>query len=218
MNSKIKKLLVTGLALASFGLMGCEPSKDAEGPVNITVTDADGNKYPTMKIGQQIWMAKNLNVNIEGSVCYDNDPANCEKYGRLYDWEAARNACPSGWHLPSKDDFESFLNAVKLRLTQIETQKKLNAETLRDGETSISKNLRSTEWENGFDTFGFAALPAGHYDGNRRRFGSLEGYTRFWSSTEDNDRYGYDLDVRTRQVGVFSDKKYYSFPVRCLRD
>jgi len=102
------KIVVTALALVSFGLMGYEPSKDA-----------DGNKYPTTKIGQQIWMAKNMYVKVEGSLCYSEDPANCEKYGRLYTWEAAMNVCPSGWHLPSKEEMGLLKEAVMVRVNQI---------------------------------------------------------------------------------------------------
>lgn len=192
MKSKITKFVAVCLALASFGLMGCESSMDAEGPVSITVKDADGNKYPTTEIGQQIWMAKNLNVNVEGSWCYDNDPANCEKYGRLYTWDAAMKACPSGWHLPSKEEFEAFLEAVKLRTEQIVTQKKLNAEPLKNGEDMFYNHLRDASWNDGFDSFGFSALPAGIYiRSDFTEFHSLGSYAYYWSSTEGmEDTYG----------------------------
>lgn len=153
---KLKKtsLVVISLALASFGLMGCESGVEA------TVKDADGNKYPTVEFAQQIWMAKNLNVNIEGSMCYYNDPANCEKYGRLYTWEAAISACPSGWHLPSRGEIDALLAAGKLRVEQLVTQKKLNAEPLIKGEDDFYNHLRDKSWS-GFDTYGFSVLPAG---------------------------------------------------------
>lgn len=221
MKSKITKFVAVCLALASFGLMGCESSMDAEGPVSITVKDADGNKYPTTEIGLQIWMAKNLNVNVEGSWCYDNDPANCEKYGRLYTWDAAMKACPSGWHLPSKEEFEAFLEAVKLRTEQIVTQKKLNAEPLKNGEDMFYNHLRDASWNDGFDSFGFSALPA-H---------GLGSYAYYWSSTEDMEEayegfflisrvVAYKLSIggdraRVESSGNTEDK---GFSVRCVKD
>ncbi|MCQ2098279.1 MAG: hypothetical protein MJY87_10115 [Fibrobacter sp.] len=219
MKSKITKFIVACLALASFALMGCEPSKDAEGPVNITVKDADGNKYPTTKIGQQIWMAKNLNVNVEGSMCYDNNPANCKRYGRLYTWEVAKTACPSGWHLPSKEEFEVFLEAVKLRTEQIVTQKKLNAEPLKKGEDKFYNHLRDSSWEDGLNTFGFSALPAGYYTSDYKGSNLLGLNADFWSSTGGDSDYAYGLDIFYSSASVhYYYNKTDGHSVRCLKD
>ena len=77
-------------------------------------TDArDGKIYKTVKIGDQVWMAENLNYDAgEGSWCYKDSLSNCEKYGKLYTWEAARRSAPKGWHLPSKEEFETLLNSL----------------------------------------------------------------------------------------------------------
>ncbi len=80
-----------------------------------------------VNVGGQIWMKKNLDVDVEGSMCYDDDPANCEKYGRLYTWAQAmgidekydrerlgdielphRGICPEGMHIPSDEEWESL--------------------------------------------------------------------------------------------------------------
>ncbi|WP_158278127.1 MULTISPECIES: FISUMP domain-containing protein [unclassified Fibrobacter] len=192
------KMVIAAFVLSAFGLMGCgsEKSEMIPGP---NVTDADGNEYPTVKIGNQLWMAKNLNVNVHGSVCYDKDPANCEKFGRLYTWGAAKMACPSGWHLPSREEFDSFLATVGA------------------SEKERSKNLRAGSWENGKDKYGFSALPAGEY-ASREKFNELGDFTRFWSSTADGDTGAYYLII-VPYADVSHDNEYHRrLSVRCLQD
>ena len=65
-----------------------------------------------MKDGKR-WMTQNLNVKVDSSWCYDDDPRNCEKYGRLYAWKAAKNACHSlgkGWKLPSNEEWTNMVD------------------------------------------------------------------------------------------------------------
>jgi uncharacterized protein (TIGR02145 family) len=170
-----------------------------------TLTDLrDGKTYKTVTIGDQTWMAENLNYETENSYCYDDDPSNCSKYGRLYTWAAAKTVCPSGWHLPSTTEFKTLFTAV-------------------GGSSTAGTVLKSTGgWYNdgnGTDAFGFSALPAG----SRNYYGdfNLEGYSAyFWSSTEDNSLYAYFM--RLYYNYDYANLRYYNnrygFSVRCLKD
>ena len=176
-----------------------------------SLTDTrDGQSYKTVVIGSQTWMAENLNYHIgkSYSYCYDNDVNNCAKYGLLYTWAAAKKACPRGWHLPTKTEFETLFNTVV-------------------GESEVGVMLKSTsgwgEYDringNGTDAYSFSALPAGYRDSNGVY--GLEGYyAYFWSSTE--DRYGracnvflcYNYDAA--YLGYGSENFWFS--VRCVKD
>jgi len=108
----------------------------------------DKKTYKTVKIGEQTWMAENLNYS-QRSKCYDNKPANCDKYGRLYDWNTATEVCPKGWHLPNDVEWEILTATV-------------------GGKETAGKLLKAASgWDNndnGSDSYGFSALSGGYGD------------------------------------------------------
>ena len=203
----MKKLLiiVAGIALL---MTGCNEVKDR-----------DGNVYKTVKIGNQVWMAQNLNVQTEESWCYDDNPANCEKYGRLYTWSAAKNACPEGWHLPSKEEFEVLINWV-------------GGEKIAGRKLKSRSGWGSSDSDNGTDDLGFSVLPAGAKGYNGGDYCCEGHYASFWNYTERNDsndplmRFSYAKD-HAYIMRFFNDKdlayqtydyKGWGYSVRCVKD
>ncbi|MDR3012918.1 MAG: fibrobacter succinogenes major paralogous domain-containing protein [Chitinispirillales bacterium] len=141
-----------------------QPSTAAAADNGNSFTDPrDGQTYRTVRIGNNTWMAQNLNYMAIDMSCYDNDPSNCAKYGFLYTWDAAMASCPAGWRLPAIEDWADLIQAA--------------------GDNAIAKlKSRSPDW-NGTDDFGFSALPGGKRGGLIRRFSNVgdEGY--WWSAT-----------------------------------
>ncbi len=169
----------------------------------------DGQTYRTVQIGNQTWMAENLNYAYlqatssedSSSFCYKNSADSCAKYGRLYTWEAALDACPSGWHLPSMAEFETLITAVGgkgVAGTALKSNSGWNAYNGQSG--------------NGTDAYGFSALPAGSRDLDGY-FGLAGYYADFWSTTEYYSGYAYSMDYFTRYLD-----KNLGLSVRCLRD
>ena len=70
----------------------------------------DGQRYKVVKIGNKIWMAKNLNLYTPDSWWYDDDSKKGKRYGRLYTYNDAMVACPPGWHIPNDEEWKALLN------------------------------------------------------------------------------------------------------------
>jgi len=128
-----------------------------------------GTGYPIVGIGNQCWMAKNLNYATGSSWCYDNNASNCTTYGRLYDWSTATVACPAGWHLPT-DAEQHTLESVFATGTCNESR--VNMYDCVPAGTAL-KNGGSS---------GFNLLIAGMRAANGAFHGLLQ-YTGLWSAT-----------------------------------
>jgi len=105
--------LMLSSSSSSIVIWGC----DGYEPI---VSSCDMSGYRTVDINGQIWMAENLNCNVAGSKCgnvltgdgslVDENTTTCDTYGRLYDWCTAMSVCPSGWHLPSNDEWQKLVD------------------------------------------------------------------------------------------------------------
>ena len=160
----------------------------------------DGQIYRTVKIAGQVWMAENLNYEVENSSCFKNSADSCAKYGRLYTLPI-QGVCPSGWHLPSGVE----LNALV---------------TEAGGPIVAGLHLKSrTDWYRtvrGTDALGFAALPAGRWSEDN---GFVGGITAFWSSSERDSIHVYAMHLSDYRADItFSDKDNVAYSVRCLKN
>jgi uncharacterized protein (TIGR02145 family) len=160
-------ILVVAMAICAF----------AQG----TFTDSrNGKKYKTVTIGKQIWMAQNLDyAGEDGDIgtCSGNDPANCQKYGRLYDWENAMLSCPDGWHLPDNNEWQTLADFAGGRETAGRKLKARNGWEKWDCEwTDMDDRGRMTKFSKcNSDNYGFSALPS-----------SSEGNYGYWWTASEN--------------------------------
>ena len=186
---------------SSDSVVGCKTETEDNCEYGELVDDRDGQTYKTVKIGDQWWMAENLNYETDSSFCYKDSAEYCEQYGRLYTRAAALGVCPTGWHLPSKAEWETLFDAV-------------------GGRAIAGKMLKSTSGGKGTDAFGFSALPAGY----RVKGGGYlyEGKDVMFQSTTKGDYgvyYAY-LDFNADYAAGMASDDYnsYGFSVRCLKD
>ena len=80
----------------------------------------DQQEYGTAVVDGLRWMTENLRYAAANSVCYDKQPENCEKLGRLYPWEVALQACPDGWHLATEYEWQKFKLALGVPFGELE--------------------------------------------------------------------------------------------------
>jgi uncharacterized protein (TIGR02145 family) len=110
-----------GGAQAGSAGSGLGGSLGSGGQAPNTFTDPrDKQVYPTVTLGSQTWLAKNLNYALEGtSFCYGDNPDNCKTYGRLYLWSVAQTACPSGYKLASDADWKTLEATLGMKADQL---------------------------------------------------------------------------------------------------
>lgn len=212
----------------------------------------DDKLYSIKKIGSYVWMTENLNFNYSKgsakSYCYDNDPENCEEYGRLYTWSAAMDSAGvysmdcMGCGLYENDD-ENFVSVSKSQTRGVcpENWHVSNYKEWIDMYMStgvsyydVGKMLKSeTGWSynkgddrdgNGSDEFGFTGKPAGIAFSNDS-FDDIGESARFWQSQdyEKDHVSAYAVRFENSSNEILYDSTYrvgksYAISVRCVKD
>gem|GEM_PF-436118 len=187
----------------------------------------DGQEYRTVRIGDQNWMAENLNRAVDSSWCVGDDEDSCGKYGRQYQWSSAMDissanntsswtgsdssregVCPSGWHLPSDADWSILANTVQA--------------DSKVGANSAGGALKAASgWSNsgnGTDLFGYRVLPGGYrYSGASLSVGDN---ARFWTATQSSVVAAGALLFlgSSASIGGGGTSKTLGMSVRCLEN
>ena len=189
----------------------------------------NGQTYETVQIGEQCWMKENLNIGTMITVyenmsddgiiekyCYDDDPANCDTYGGLYQWNeimeytttpGVQGICTAGWHLPTNDEWIILINF-------------LGGEDVAGGKM---KEAGTTHWSSpnsgATNESGFTALPGG-YRYAYNHFNDITYNGEFWSSSEvdSNTAWNLYLSYFYTLVDRLILNQLYGFSIRCLKD
>ncbi|MDR2594074.1 MAG: fibrobacter succinogenes major paralogous domain-containing protein [Fibromonadaceae bacterium] len=239
MNKFKTVLFVVSILLVLTFTFSCSSSGDNDGGGGSGINRGSdkgndiANYKPPVQIGDQVWMAENLNYKVDGSKCggndhklYDENTINCDKFGRLYNWATAmgidakynrqmwngsdvkhRGICPSGWHLPSNNEWQMLIDFVG------------------GVETAGTKLKATSDWNSysgvpfGTDTYGFSAMPGG-YGYSDGGFYDVGNYGDWWGASEAGSYNAYYLIKSYYHEGAeysnFDKDEYFS--VRCLQD
>ncbi|MCI0513962.1 hypothetical protein L0128_12170 [candidate division KSB1 bacterium] len=191
----------------------------------------DGRYYKTVRIGDQIWMAENLNYGklvgncdqqdngMVEKTCYENDSTIGAVYGGLYTWDEAMNwrytegnqgICPPGWHLPTLAEWQVLRQFL--------------------GVDSAGQQLKASKgdplpWD-GNNSSGFTAIPAG--TGYQKYFGRQGQWAVYWTATEYNRAYAWFAQLdgfwypQPPKYKILYLGNYYlktnAFCIRCIKD
>ncbi len=249
------QLVAFGYSLGQFHNIVFTPTNDTviefslQGPVICppTLLDVrDSTVYAAVKIGNQCWMAENLNIGarVDGVIeqtdngtiekyCYDDNTANCIVYGGLYYWgemmqyvtpQGSQGICPAGWHVPTDAEWKILEGVVDSQFGVGDPEwDKTDWRGFDAG-----NNLRETgvsHWDppnsGATNSSGFTALPGG----SRFTTGTFIGmgmYGHFWSSTESATSYAWARDLNYNSSGSnrynYNHFQTLGLSVRCIKN
>ena len=194
------------------------------------VTDIDGFVYDTVVIGSQTWLKQNLRTaryrngdsiptglnnadwqnTISGAYAiYNNDPVNDSIYGKLFNWYAVadpRGLCPTGWHVPSEDEWISLESLLGGNLVAGGKMKAISS-------LWLSPNLGAN------DSSGFSGLPGGlkSFTG---QYSDVNNLGFWWSSTSISATNSRNRALLSSSAGINRSSNIYGngFSVRCTRN
>ena len=170
------------------------------------ITDSEGNRYAIKKMpGNVWWMTTSLKINIPGSYCYDSLKENCETYGRLYTWEAAKKACillGKGWHLPEQEDWRQLaINYGGAPEDSSDSRKKAYTALLTGGIAELNALLSGGRQVDG-------------------KYARLNAHGFYWMATETDSGNAWFANFGKGSLSLYLQKdgeKEHAFAVRCIK-
>jgi uncharacterized protein (TIGR02145 family) len=185
--------LACAFCACSDSLVG---AADEDSRAGIFVDARDLQTYKTVEIGGNVWMAQNMNYfDASDSLysrtsCYNDSAEYCEMQGRLYAWNVAMVACPEGWKIPSKSDFDSLIDAV-------------------GGFDHAVDSLFAQEF--------ISAIGGGYHF--LEYYNYFDEYAYFWTSDEVRANYARTVLLENGRSSVSYDETYEEFAlsVRCVK-
>jgi uncharacterized protein (TIGR02145 family) len=237
-KKKLKVYLLIAPVIALVILANCKKDDSVKSFVDHSgekgsVTDVDGNVYKTIGIGSQIWMAENLKVtnyrngapidNVTDYTAwnsltsgayssYDNNDGNIAVYGLLYNWYAvtdSRNIAPQGWHIPTRDEFDTLSNW-------------LGGELVAGGKLKESGTANwSAPNTDATNESGFTALPGG-WRLNMGNFFYMNQSSFWWTKSNDflpsSMATSFGTDYNNAELTSYATIKQFGLSIRCVKD
>lgn len=221
----------------------CRNSKEDHCEYGTLTDERDGQVYKTVKIGDQWWMAENLNFRYlqktdsldSSSFCLKDSLAYCGKYGRLYLWSAAmdsaalystnaegcgygapcapespaRGVCPAGWHIPSKDEWNTLFRGTAPNMFYEYYNRDASGEHSYNGYMLMSEESWGDYGPSGTNRFGFNAFSGVFWSSTLSDYTPSYEFAYVFSLGTDEEYIGVDY-----QLGLKEDPNY----VRCIKD
>lgn len=201
---EIRRIRLIALAMtfsAAFGVVGSLP-----GRLSAQDQEVSGSLHSGRMADGKRWTTDNLNVKTEPSYCYDDAEVNCRRYGRLYTWESARQACESlgaGWRLPTNDEWRQLAEHYGGLLEESQERGKSTFKALIMGGSS-----------------GFNAVLGGGRDLDGR-YARLNAHGFYWTASESGatTAWLYNFGKGMQALNRHRDgEKQRAFSVRCVSE
>ncbi|MCB2221754.1 MAG: hypothetical protein KQI35_15270 [Bacteroidetes bacterium] len=230
------------LLLNNLGKVSFVPASDTIFSCGETFKDnRDESCYRTVKIGDQCWMAENLNAGYRidsltsstnndtiEKYCYRDMEENCHEFGGLYQWdelmdygtgEGIQGICPEGWHIPTDAEWKILEGYIDTQYGPGDPEWDLAGWRGFDAGQSLKSQSGWKDGGNGTNDFGFTAIPAGYREYTGAYFRLTEG-AYFWSSSEDgaNEAWRRGLHYSKETIHRWNYEKTGGRSVRCLKD